>query len=113
MNWLELALPTIKDILIIIVITVLVPLLRAAIKWWRDLVLENWIKELIEDGVLFAQEKYWDSVGEERFELAKQWIVDKLNEKGIKVSMDWLEGLIDATVRRLRDEFNETWYREE
>ncbi len=113
MDWLEHLLPIVKDVLIIVVITVLVPLLRAAIKWWRDLVLEDWIKELVEDAVLFVQEKYWQDTGELKFEIAKEWIIDKLAEKNINISMEWLDGLIDATVKRLREEFDKTWYREQ
>jgi hypothetical protein len=114
MDWLELLLPIVKDLIIIFVIAVIVPAIGAGVKWWKDLTIENWIKELVVDGVLFVQEKFWEYSGEEKFEFAKQWVIERLNEKGIDVSMEWLEGLIDAVVKQLRAEFgDESWYREE
>jgi hypothetical protein len=110
MDYVELLLPIIRDLIIVIVIAVV----GFAVKWWRDLTIDNWIKELVIDGVLFAQEKFWELTGEEKFEQAKQWILDRLKEKGVNVSEEWLEGLIDAIVKQLRAEFgDEDWYREE
>ena len=108
MDWLELLLPIVRDI----VITVVLLLAGLAVKWWKNLAIENWVKELVIDAVLFTQEKFWAHTGEEKFEIAKQWIVERLNEKGINVSEEWLEGLIDAIVNQLRAEFGEQgWYR--
>jgi len=112
MEWVELLLPIVKDLIIIFVVAVVIPAIGAGVKWWKDLAIENWIKELAVDGVLFVQEKYWGLAGEEKFALAKQWIVAKLNEKGIDVTDEWLDGLIDAIVNQLRAEFGEEqWYR--
>ena len=108
MDWLELLLPIIEDI----VITIVVILIGLAVKKWKDLAIKAEIKELVEDSVLFVQEKYWDYQGEQKFEEAKQWLIARLNERGINVDLPWLEALIDATVKRLRDEL-ETWYPEE
>lgn len=108
MDWLELLLPIVRDIMI----TVVLLLAGLAVKWWKNLAVENWVKELVVDGVLFVQEKFWEHTGEEKFEFAKQWIIERLNEKGINVSEEWLEGLIDAIVAQLRAEFGEEqWYR--
>ncbi len=112
MEWVELFLPIIKDVVIIIVVAVVIPAIAAGVSWWKELAIENWIKELVVDGVLFTQEKFWDLSGERKFEEAKLWIVAKLIEKGIDVDMAWLEGLIDAVVKQLRAEFGEEeWYR--
>jgi len=108
MDWLELLLPIVRDIMITVVLVVA----SFAVRWWKNLAVENWIKELVIDAVMFVQEKFWEHTGEEKFELAKQWIIDRLNEKGITVSEEWLEGLIDAIVNQLRAEFGEdAWYR--
>ncbi len=112
MEILELFLPIIKDLFIIFVVAVVIPGIGAAVKWWKNLAIENWVKELVIDGVLFTQEKYWQSSGKEKFQVALEWITQRLNEKGINVDKKWLEGLIDATVKLLRDEFDD-WYREE
>lgn len=112
MDWLELLLPIVKDIVIILVVTLVVPAVGAAAKWWKELTLEEWIKDLVVDGVLFVQERYWEHKGEEKFDIAMNWILDKLNEKGIDVDYEWLAGLIDAVVKQLRSEFGEEdWYR--
>lgn len=110
MDWLELVLPIVKDVVIIMVVTLIVPAIGAGVKWWKELTMEEWIKDLVVDGVLFVQERYWDHRGEEKFEIAKAWILGKLHEKGIDVDMDWLDGLIDAMVKQLRSEFGEDWY---
>ena len=112
MDWLELLLPIIKDLVIIVAIAVLIPAVKAGVGWWKNLTMEAWIKELIIDGVLFVQEKYWEKSGQQKFELAKVWIIEQLNEKGINVSEEWLDALIDAVVKQLRAEFgDEDWYR--
>ena len=112
MDWLELLLPIIKDLVIIVAIAVLIPAVKAGVGWWKNLTMEAWIKELIIDGVLFVQEKYWEKSGQQKFELAKVWIIEQLNEKGINVSEEWLDALIDAVVKQLRAEFgDEEWYR--
>lgn len=113
MDWLEIVLPIIKDLAIIFVVVVVVPGVQAAIKWWRNVVMEEWVRELVEDAVLFVQEKYWDHAGEDKFNYAKYWVIDRLNEKGVNVSIEWLDGLIDAAVKRFREELAETWYREQ
>ena len=114
MDWLEMLLPIIKDVVIIVVITLVVPAIGAAAKWWKQLTVEEWIKDLVIDGVLFVQERYWDHSGMQKFELAKQWIIMRLSEKGINVSEEWIDGLIDAVVKQLRAEFgDEDWYRDD
>ena len=111
MDWLELLLPIIKDLVIIVAIAVLIPAVKAGVGWWKNLTMEAWIKELIIDGVLFVQEKYWEKSGQQKFELAKVWIIEQLNEKGINVSEEWLDALIDAVVKQLKAEFGDEWYR--
>ncbi len=112
LQWIELVLPIVKDLVIIFVVAVVIPAIAAGVKWWKELAVENWIKELVIDSVLFVQEKYWDLSGEQKFELAKGWVLEKLSEKGINVSEKWLNGLIDAIVKQLRSEFGEEdWYR--
>ena len=113
MDYLELLLPIIKDLIIIFAVAVLIPAIKAGVGWWKSVTMEAWIKELIVDGVLFVQERYWDHSGMQKFELAKQWIIMRLSEKGINVSEEWIDGLIDAVVKQLRDEFGDEWYRDD
>lgn len=109
MDSFELFSPIVRDL----VITVVVIIVGFVLKKWQSLNVDYWVKELVVDAVLFVQEKYWEQSGEEKFEIAKQWLVDKLNEKGIKVDIKWLEGLINSVVKQLRAEFGEEdWYRQ-
>jgi len=102
--------PLIRDILIAVLI-ILVGLVGApAAKWWRNLKIDGWIKETIEEGVLFAQEKYWDKEGKEKFEYAKAYILTQLSEWGIELSETKLDKMIDAVVKRLKAEFGDLWY---
>lgn len=108
MDFVELFLPVIRDLVILVVVSIA----GYALKFWKDLQLEHWIKDLVIDAVLFVQEKYWDLSGVEKFDQAKGWLIAYLNSKGVKVDMDWLEGMIDAAVKELRAEFGEEeWYR--
>jgi len=110
MEWVELLLPIVRDLVIVIVITVV----GYSLKFWRELTLEQWVKELVIDSVLFIQEKYWNLSGEQKFAEAKKWLLRQLNERGIKVDEEWLDALIDATVKELRAQFgDEHWYRGE
>ena len=106
----ELLLPVVLELVIIGVLT----LVGIIAKQWQNLQLEGWIKEMVIDAVLFIQEKYWQHSGAEKFDLAKAWIVERLNEKGINVSEEWIDALIDAVVMQMRAEFGEnSWYRNE
>ena len=115
MDLMEILTPLIKEVVITLVL-ILAGLaanaLRKGIVWWRKLLIEAWIKEVVEDGVLYAQELLWDKVGQDKFDFALTWVVDQLNAKGIAVDSDFIGGLIDAAVKRLRAEFAESWYQE-
>ena len=109
MDWMELLLPIIRDVVIVVVLAAA----GYALKFWRNIQMEAWIKELIVDAVLFVQEKYWDLSGEDKFAQAKVWIVEQLNKRGIQVDDEWLDAVIDAVVKELRAEFgDEDWYRQ-
>lgn len=109
MDWFELLSPIVRDIVIAIVMLIV----GIAAKKWQSIAIENEVKDLIVDAVLYVQEKYWDYQGEQKFEEAKLWIVQQLNERGIPVDLPWIEALIDATVKRLREELYDTWYPDE
>lgn len=113
MDIMEMVSPLIKEIvltLVLILAGLAANALRRGIVWWRELLIEDWIKDVVEDGVLYAQELLWDKVGQDKYDFALNWIADKLQAKGIDVDPDWIGGLIDAAVKRLREELSETWY---
>ena len=104
MDWFELLLPIVREIVLVAALVVA----GLAIQWWRTLVIEQWIKDLVEDAVFFAKEKYWDKTGAQKFEQAKKFVLNRLAERGIKINESWLDGLIDAVVGRFRDEWEST-----
>ena len=65
--------------------------------------------EIIETAVLFAQQKFGDSAGQIKFEMALQHAAMMLNNKGIKVEKDELENLIESVLRRLKLEYGDSW----
>lgn len=68
------------------------------------------LKEIVEESVLFAQqlgEKY-DLSGEEKFHEAVEYIKNSITLK-FGLSEKRLEGLIEATLKRLKKEFKEQW----
>lgn len=107
-----LILSAVKDILMIL-ITIGVGFLVAYLK--KKLGVEKlrkiqkeseFIKEVVTIGVKYAEQKY--SSGE-KLDAATEWITTRLNEKGIKISKEEVEGLIESTIRDIKDEFGENW----
>ena len=111
MEWIDLLLPIVDQAVETLLKLVVIPLIWVGLQWFKNWVVDWWVKKLVIEGVTFAQEKYWSIDGEKRFEKAKLYILERLNKYGIKVEMEWIDALIDSTVNILRDEF-EDWYRE-
>ncbi len=109
MEWAELWLPIIEQGIEVLLKVVIIPLLWIGLTWFKNWVVDWWVKKLVIEGVTFAQEKYWSIDGKQRFEKAKHYILERLNKYGIRVEMEWLDALIDSTVKILRDEFD-NWY---
>ncbi len=112
MDWVELLLPMVDQAVETLLKLVVIPLIWLGLKWFKNWAVDTWVKKLVIEGVMFAQEKYWQNDGKQRFEKAKLYVLERLNKYGIKVEMEWLDALIDSTVKRLRDEFND-WYNKE
>jgi len=82
---------------------------------------KNWLKSrfeeqeiktiyaIVEDGVLFAQQVYGHLDGPERYNEAIKRIESILNERGIEVSKDQLDTMIEATVKALKSEYGDLW----
>lgn len=109
MEWIDLFLPIVDQVVETLLKLVVIPLIWVGVWWFRNWAVDAWVKKLVVEGVMFAQEKYWQVDGEQRFEKAKAYVLERLNKYGIKVEAEWLDALIDATVKLLRDEF-EDWY---
>lgn len=99
---------------------VLLPILAAMVAEWlrRKLGVERLRKvqkeletkqDLAALAVQFAEQALRDYKGEEKFDAAADWMVDRLADKGIKVSTAEITGLVEAALRAFKDEFGEQW----
>jgi len=59
-------------------------------------------KELVKIAVVAIQQAYESLDGSRKFELAKDWVINAANEKGLKISDKEIEFLIDSTVKELK-----------
>lgn len=66
----------------------------------------EFIKQIVLAGVQYAEQRYKSG---EKLDKAAEWITARLNERGIKISQEEVEGLIEATLRQLKDQFGEEW----
>lgn len=79
------------------------------------------LEQIITDAILFAQEYYWDKEGAVRYEKALEYISKKINSVkwftkvlfpalNIKTDPEDLKVLIHGILKRLKDEFKDSWY---
>ena len=66
-------------------------------------------KELVRLVVKSVQEAYHMLDGEERFKIAKDRLTKLANEKGLKISENELEVMIDAVVLESKKIFKDAW----
>ena len=59
--------------------------------------------------VKFVEQAYQDYGGLEKFDVAEQWLVARLKERGLKTTDSEITGLIEYALRTLKDTFGEEW----
>ncbi|MDF2534324.1 MAG: hypothetical protein K0R18_481 [Bacillales bacterium] len=64
------------------------------------------IKQIVEMGVKYAEQTFESG---EKLDHAIEWIITTLASKGIKVEEKEIRGLVEATIRELKDQFGEEW----
>lgn len=69
-------------------------------------------QELAVIAVRFVEQAFRDFKGDEKYNMAADWISDRASEKGIKITPAETKGLIEAALRAFRDEFGESWSKE-
>ena len=74
----------------------LIPWLKAGIDK------EARVKEIVSDAVYMAQQLYESKTGEERKEKAMEYIQKVLKIKGIDISIDELDTILEAAVKQLK-----------
>jgi Bacteriophage holin of superfamily 6 (Holin_LLH) len=58
---------------------------------------------LVDLGVAFAQQAYWDLEGPERYEKAAVWIAEQAGKIGLTLTDTEAKGLIESAVRALKN----------
>ena len=66
----------------------------------------EFIKEVVMAGVKYAEMRFETG---QKLDEASQWITNRLNEKGLSVSKEEVDGLIESSLRDIKDEFGENW----
>lgn len=66
-------------------------------------------QELALLAVRFAEQAYRDAGGPQKYSQAANWLAKRARERGIKVTGEEIQGLIESALRTLKDEFGEQW----
>lgn len=66
-------------------------------------------KCLAYEAVKFVEQVYKDLHGQEKYDKAVEWLTDQLNRIGLPYTEEELKGLIEASLREIKDVFGEEW----
>lgn len=69
-------------------------------------------QEIVDTVVLFVQQVYAAYDGEEKYKMALVRATDLMNKKGLKVTPEELESLIESSVKLMKKAFGDTWKKE-
>lgn len=67
------------------------------------------IDGVVKDGILFAQQVYQHLEGTEKYNKAVEQIVLVLKQKNLKITEEELKLKIEATLKKLKADFQEQW----
>lgn len=59
--------------------------------------------------VQFVEQAYKDLKGEEKYNAAASWLATQAVDRGLNVSAEEIQGLIEAALRMFKDAFGEEW----
>lgn len=112
MEILEMFLPLITEILgqiFLVLGTLAIGFLISFIKRKTNLEQQKLLEEIFSDAVLFAQQVFKHLDGPEKFAQAKERALLMLKDKGIELSEEQIEMLIESTLKKLKKEFGDQW----
>lgn len=69
-------------------------------------------QEIVDTVVLFVQQVYTAYNGEEKYKMALVRATDIMNKKGLKITPEELETLIESSVKVMKKEFGDAWKKE-
>lgn len=64
---------------------------------------------LAEAAVRFVEQAYTDLHGQDKYQKAADWLAKVASDKGIKITADEVKGLIESSLRLMKDKFGEEW----
>ncbi len=102
------------------ILSILLPVLAVMLAEWlrRKIGVERLQKiqkeletkqELSVLAVQFVEQAYRDLKGEEKYQEAAKWLATQAVERGINITADEIQGLIEAALRSFKDTFGEGW----
>ena len=91
--------------------TVAIGFIIAWIKRKTTVEQQKLIELIVRDGVLYAQQVFGHLDGPERLEIAMDQILSLLAERGINLDKEQVRVIVESTVKRLKKEFGEEWYK--
>jgi len=68
-------------------------------------------QELATLAVRFVEQVYKDLHGPGKYQKAADWLAGRARERGLNITSDEIQGLIEAALRAFKDEFGEGWAR--
>jgi len=69
-------------------------------------------QEIVDTIVLFVQQVYSAYGGEDKYKMALVKATDMMNKKGLKITPEELEILIESSVKLMKKEFGNAWKKE-
>ena len=59
--------------------------------------------------VRYADQVYWEAAGKARYDAACKWLSEHATEKGMPLTQEEIQGLIESSVRLIRTELTGLW----
>lgn len=66
-------------------------------------------RELATAAVRFAEQAYQTLDGPQKFQKASEWLSREAQKYGLKLSPEEIKGLIESSLRMLKDQFADQW----
>ena len=88
----------------------LIFVLTWAWKHVRDYLQNAVIRDIVADGILFAQRVYGHLSGPERYDKALEQISNELAARGIEISKERLKLFIESILTLLQNQFGPEWW---
>lgn len=65
--------------------------------------------KLAKCAVRFVEHYYREIHGQEKYDRVAEWLAERAKERGLAIPAEEMQGLIEAALRMIKDEFGEQW----